>query len=70
MPTYEFTCKQCSNRFEVMVPSEKKSSVRCSKCQGTDLQEVYSVNVSSSKGSKSNSCVQNDTCPSKRFGFG
>jgi hypothetical protein len=53
-----------------MVPSEKKSGVRCSKCQGTDLQEVYSVNVSSSKGSKYNSCAQNDTCPSKRFGFG
>lgn len=71
VPTYEFNCKECGNRFEVMVPSSDKAKVRCSKCQGSELQEVYSVNVSKSgKSAQSSPCAQSDSCPSKRFGFG
>jgi putative FmdB family regulatory protein len=68
MPTYEFNCKQCGNRFEVMVPSSKKAEVRCTSCKSHELQEVYSVNVSKSTPSKGNSCAQSDTCPSRGFG--
>ncbi len=71
MPTYEFTCRQCANRFEVMLPSEKKANVCCPQCNCGDLQEVYTVNVSKAgKSTRSESCAQSESCPSKRFGFG
>lgn len=71
MPTYEYICKQCANRFEVMVPSAEKAAVCCSQCNSSNLQEVYSVNVSKAgKAAKSSACAQSDTCPSKRSGFG
>ncbi|MBS4032519.1 MAG: zinc ribbon domain-containing protein [Clostridiales bacterium] len=67
MPTYEYVCKNCRNRFEVMVPSADKMNVKCPSCESCELQEVYSVNVQKSAG---NSCEQIDSCPSRRFGFG
>jgi putative FmdB family regulatory protein len=71
VPTYEYTCKQCANRFEVMVPSEKKAAVCCPQCNCCDLQEVYTLNVSKAgKHTKGESCAQSESCPSKRFGFG
>ena len=69
MPTYEFKCKQCSSGFEVRVPSAEKEKVRCPQCESQNLQEIYAANISKS-GGKDNSCAQNDSCPSRRFGFG
>lgn len=71
MPTYEFICKKCENRFEVMVPSAEKSSVRCPACNSGELQEKFGVNVGSAKGRAGESaCSQSESCPSRRFGFG
>lgn len=69
MPTYEFTCKQCNNRFDVMVPIADKGKVSCPSCSSQELQEIFGANISKSRSvAKDSSC--NDSCPSKRFGFG
>ncbi|MGB9793175.1 MAG: FmdB family zinc ribbon protein [Thermacetogeniaceae bacterium] len=53
MPTYEFTCKSCGNRFTVFTSVAKRSEVSCPSCQSKDLQQVYNalVFVKSSAGS-------------------
>ncbi|MDW7649896.1 MAG: zinc ribbon domain-containing protein [Bacillota bacterium] len=68
MPTYEFNCTKCDNRFEVRVPMAGKEQVRCPQCESQELREIFAANISKSRGTDS-PCAT-DSCPSKRFGFG
>ena len=46
MPTYEYNCGECKNRFTLqMTISEydKKKSLSCPKCKSKDLRRIYSV---------------------------
>lgn len=60
MPTYEFSCKNCGSKFEVLVKSKEKGGIRCPVCQCGDLREVYGANVQNARNS----------CSSRLFGFG
>ncbi len=44
MPTYEFRCRQCSNRFDVwatIAEKEKGLDLTCEKCGGKDLEQMF-----------------------------
>lgn len=43
MPTYEFTCKNCGNRFTVFTSVAKRNETSCPACQSKDLQQVYNA---------------------------
>jgi putative FmdB family regulatory protein len=60
MPTYEFNCRSCGNRFETLVSAVDKDKVRCPVCRSNILKEVYGINVQTAK----------DSCSSKPFRFG
>ncbi|HEY9159716.1 MAG TPA: zinc ribbon domain-containing protein [Desulfomonilia bacterium] len=34
MPTYDYICKSCGNKFEVFRPMSDKSPVECGMCRG------------------------------------
>ena len=44
MPTYGFTCKACSERFEksMSVAEREATKVTCPKCGSDDVERVYS----------------------------
>lgn len=41
MPLYEYRCRKCSRRFETLVFGSEKPS--CPKCQGKDLEKLWSA---------------------------
>lgn len=41
MPLYEYRCRSCSRRFETLVFGKEKPS--CPKCQGKDLEKLWSA---------------------------
>ncbi|NLZ93403.1 MAG: zinc ribbon domain-containing protein [Firmicutes bacterium] len=65
MPTYEYRCKNCSHRFEVLIPSAEKNQVVCPECKSSQLQEIYGFNTA--RSSRSNAC---STCPTSTAGMG
>ena len=52
MPTYEYTCKQCGERFELILSfGEHEKKHKCPKCGSTELEQRISpfVAVTSKK---------------------
>lgn len=44
MPSYEYKCKSCGEKFEVIRSfKDKEGEVKCPKCGGSDTQRVYSL---------------------------
>jgi putative FmdB family regulatory protein len=68
MPIYEFKCIQCHNKFEEIIPVNKKIKIICPSCGSDKIQKCVSTfgisgidkNISSSSGSCS-SC-SSDSC--------
>jgi putative FmdB family regulatory protein len=42
MPTYEYLCGKCKNRFEVFVRTDRQK-VACAKCGGKKVTKQYTV---------------------------
>lgn len=62
MPTYDFKCNSCDNRFTVRVSMQDRHKVKCPSCgQGKPTQLFTSVNI---LGAGSGNCV---TLPNSRF---
>lgn len=59
MPSYEFVCRQCQERFTVMVPYSQKRDVRCPRCNGDNLQELFGLGLI---GAGSKNAAANDSC--------
>lgn len=52
MPNYEFTCRDCGNRFEVMVSWKDKDKVTCPSCGSKEIKEHFGAfAMGSSRGS-------------------
>ncbi len=44
MPIYEYTCKQCGQKFEQIISSSNTDKeVCCSNCQSTEVEKVISA---------------------------
>ncbi len=41
MPIYEYACQSCQHEFEMLVPSHK-TKVACPRCQGGDVEKLFS----------------------------
>ena len=41
MPTYEFICKNCNNRFSLFTTVSGRDKACCPRCEGRDLQQVF-----------------------------
>ena len=48
MPIYEYECRECQNRFELLVFAS--TSPACPACQATDLERLMSLSSVSSEG--------------------
>ena len=42
MPIYEFSCNECGENFEQILPSSDISSVSCNKCNSSDIKKMIS----------------------------
>ncbi len=54
MPTYEYLCKKCNEKFSVFmtISEHDKKKVRCPKCKSTQVeQQVFSFFAVTSKKS-------------------
>ena len=48
MPTYEFVCTACGNRFEVTCSmSERDAAAACPQCSSKDVEQVFTAAFSS-----------------------
>jgi len=44
MPIYEYYCKDCRNKFELLTPyTESEVDIECSKCHGSNVRKLFSV---------------------------
>ena len=50
MPIYEYECRECQNRFELLVLAS--TSLACPACQSTDLERLMSLSSVSSDGTR------------------
>jgi putative FmdB family regulatory protein len=71
MPLYEYRCKSCGNRFELMQKMEERGCGVCPGCGGTELASLLSVfgvaSGSSSSASGEAACGP-ESCVCGRFG--
>ncbi|MDR1511718.1 MAG: hypothetical protein LBS15_02985 [Endomicrobium sp.] len=58
MPLFEFMCKKCNKKFEILVLNREK--IECPKCKNDGVTRQFSSFSSSS----SYSCASADFCPS------
>ena len=62
MPSYDFTCRNCGETYEVrlsMSAYDRGEGRRCTRCDSTDVERAFTaVNViaGGSRGSSSGSC--------------
>ncbi|HEX3010790.1 MAG TPA: zinc ribbon domain-containing protein [Syntrophomonadaceae bacterium] len=52
MPIFDFMCKECGHKFDLMVSNAEKSKVRCPQC-GAEVKQLLSPFSTSSAGSSS-----------------
>ncbi len=50
MPIYEYECRDCQNRFELLVLDSTPPA--CPDCQATDLERLMSLSAVSSDGTR------------------
>jgi putative FmdB family regulatory protein len=61
MPIYEYICKKCGTRFEVLHRSSEGIKIVCPKCKGEKAEKVLSV-FGFSSGEKFVSSGSNPSC--------
>lgn len=53
MPTYEFLCKNCENKFTVFTSITQKKNVQCPSCSSKNLKQLFNNPFSFLKSSES-----------------
>ena len=53
MPLYEFVCRPCKDKFEVLTSPSKMSEARCPRCGSGNVKRVFSPFYSPRSGSGS-----------------
>jgi putative FmdB family regulatory protein len=68
MPIYAYACKDCGEKFDLLIGvTSKKTEIKCKKCNSRNIERIFttfSMGKSSSKSvsSSSGSCPTG-TCP-------
>lgn len=56
MPTYDFSCKECKNKFTVKVSIKEKANVLCPKCNSKEIEQRFTrVNLGGIQGGSAGS---------------
>ena len=50
MPIYEYECRECQNRFELLVLGS--TTPKCPECEAADLERLMSLSAVSSDGTR------------------
>ncbi len=73
MPIYEYVCRDCGERLELLVRSDGRP--KCSKCGSRKLEKQLSVPAAHSSSSSEGACpmqaeglCQTGCCPARRPG--
>ena len=56
MPAYDFRCKTCENKFSVRISISERDKVKCTKCNSSSVQQLFTPISVSVKSSESPSC--------------
>jgi putative FmdB family regulatory protein len=63
MPLYSFVCKDCSEKFDLLIGVTKQSEKKvCKKCGSKNIKKVFASFSVSNKDNSSSSCPTG-TCP-------
>lgn len=62
MPIYEFNCKPCKDKFELLISSSKIPDARCPKCGSAKVERIFSTFFSGSSGGASHSSSHGSNC--------
>jgi putative FmdB family regulatory protein len=54
MPIYEFECKKCLNRFELLILCKTEEKITCPECGSEEVNKLFSAFASKSESSNSN----------------
>ncbi|WP_173299050.1 FmdB family zinc ribbon protein [Thermanaeromonas sp. C210] len=57
MPTYEFRCQDCGNRFTVRLSWQEKDKATCPSCGGRRLQQLFTGITILAGGSSGGGCA-------------
>lgn len=67
MPVYTYTCKDCGEKFDLLIGvSSEKAELKCKKCNSKNIQKTFSpfsVGDSGNKVGSSGSSCPTGTCP-------
>ena len=65
MPVYSFICKDCGEKFDLLIGVTKEDEKKvCKKCRSKNIKKVFaSFGVSSGKDKSSSSSCPTGTCP-------
>ena len=57
MPIYEFVCKPCSDRFEVLTSPSRMKDTKCPTCGSAKVDRLMSTFATRTSGGSSDSCA-------------
>ncbi|MGI6331198.1 MAG: FmdB family zinc ribbon protein [Zhaonellaceae bacterium] len=53
MPTYDYVCEDCGNRFTLFISLSKKHEARCSECGSQSVRQLFTGFLYSKPGGSS-----------------
>jgi putative FmdB family regulatory protein len=69
MPIYEFKCRKCDHRFEVLrLSSGGFKNIECPKCESKDVGKEMSTFAPAMGSSSASLPCRDDSCPAPSFG--
>ncbi len=64
MPIYSYICKQCGEKFDLLVGvTQEKSLIKCQKCGSKKIQKTFGTFSMGKSGKQSGSSCSTGTCP-------
>ena len=62
MPIFEYMCKNCNSKFELLVRSQdSEEHLKCPQCDSEDLQKMFSA-FGMKSSSSGHSCSSDHSC--------
>lgn len=68
MPIFDFQCKDCGKKFDLMISNAEKTNATCPECKSINIKQMLSI--FNTGGSKSGPVSDNCSACSARTGGG
>ncbi len=56
MPTYDFRCKACENKFTVRISISERQGVKCPNCNSSAVQQIFTTFAVAVKSGEPQAC--------------